>query len=402
MIRLKFECRSIFRQKPALYVIAMILFSASQLSGQIRPISVLQIKDSLEQNSRQGHPIVLENDSNGLFYFNYFSKDTLMLRRQSGTSFQNYFIVSKDFNANDGLQHCIVKDKNRIILLNQSNNSIQCYECKGNGSLVRCTKLSEFKLELVKKERLIRMERDNQNIYLVSYNFNSHSQKFYLLNAENKATKLLYSSFNPFVEIFFSDDNVSNYSFYNNKLALTDFYSGNTLMINLLNSHVDTVKMPVVLNAKRTSLGTFEKLNNKYNKHATWANYDSLMNLGYNYNHTINSFFLNDSLLLITVRFMDLNSAPFEMIAININTQRAIFKQRRTQKKYGSEIVNLLNMPIYLGFEESNYIGDGIIYVYKEMPKLNKYDFGGFFNKMNELGGSKIGTFVMYKNVFNN
>ena len=59
-------------------------------------------------------------------------------------------------------------------------------------------------------------------------------------------------------------------------------------------------------------------------------------------------------------------------------------------------------MPIYLGFEESNYIGDGIIYVYKEMPELNKYDFGGFFNKMNELGGSKIGTFVMYKNVFNN
>lgn len=380
----------------------MILFSCSQLSGQIRPISVLKIKDSLIQNSRQGHPIVLANDSNGLFYFNYFSKDTLMLRRQSGASYQNYFILSKDFNANDGLQHCIVKDKNRIILLNQSNNSIQCYDCKGNGSLVECTKLSEFKLELGKKERLIRMERDNQNIYLVSYNFNSHSQKFYLLNAENKAMKLLYSSFNPFVEIFFSDDNVSNYSFYNNKLALTDFYSGNTLMINLLNSHVDTVKMPIVLNAKRPSLGTLERLVNRYDKYPTMANFDSMMNLIYNYNRLVNSFFLDDSVILIFINFIDPNAAPFDMIALNVSNQKAIFKQRYLNIKSGSETVKITNLPIYIGNEESNYFGDGIIYVYKEMPELNKYDFGGFFNKMEQVGGSKIGTFVMYKNVFNN
>lgn len=400
MIRLKFVFRSVFRQKPALFVIAMILLSCSQLSGQIRPISVLPVKDSLTQKIHPGHPIVLANDSNGLFYFNYFSKDTLMLRRQSGTSFQNYFILSKDFNANDGLQHCIVKDKNRIILLNQSNNSIQCYDCKGNGSLVGCTKLSEFKLELGKKERLIRIERDDEHVYLVSYNFNSRCQMFYLLDAEKKATKLLYSSFNPFVEIFFSDDNVSNYSFYNNKLALTDFYSGNTLMINLLNSHIDTVKLPVMLTAKRPSLAAFDKLNNKYNKHATWANYNSLMTLVYNYNHISNSFFLNDSTLLITFRFKDINSAPFDMIAVNVITERAIFKQKSYQKNYGSETINLTNLLIYIGNEEANYFGDGTIYVYKEMPELNKYDSREFFNKMNELGGSKIGTFIMYKSVF--
>ena len=322
-----------------------------------------------------------------------------MFKRHSETSSQNFVLKLKDFDANNGLQHCIVKDKNRIILLNRSNNSIQCYDFKGNGIVKGYTILSDTKVKLENSEKLIRIERDNQNIYLVAYNLKSRCQKFYLFNPENSTIKLLYSHFNPFIEIFFSDDNVSNYSFYNNKLALTDFYSGNTLIINLLNTHVDTVKLPYILNAKRPSLGTFDKLNNKYIKHTTWANYDSLMNLVYKYNTITNSFFLNDSTLLLSISFIDPNLAPFDLIGVNVFTKKTIFKQERTKKKYGSETVTLSTLPIYIRFEESNNFGDGIIYVYKEMPELNKYDFREFFNQINELGGSKIGTFIIYKNV---
>ncbi len=382
-----------------LTVLGLFVFSCSWLSGQIKPISVIPLNNKHKLQSKNGqHSIILSNDSNGLFFLNYISGDTLMFKRHSETSSQNFVLKLKDFDANNGLQHCIVKDKNRIILLNRSNNSIQCYDFKGNGIVKGYTILSDTKVKLENSEKLIRIERDNQNIYLVAYNLKSRCQKFYLFNPENSTIKLLYSHFNPFIEIFFSDDNVSNYSFYNNKLALTDFYSGNTLIINLLNSHVDTVKLPYILNAKRPSLGTFDKLNNKYIKHATWANYDSLMNLVYKYNTITNSFLINDSTQLITVSFIDLNSAPFDMIAVNVITERAIFKQKSYQKNYGSETINLKNLLIYIGNEEANYFGDGTIYVYKEMPELNKYDSSEFFNQMNELGGSKIGTFVLYKN----
>jgi hypothetical protein len=399
---MKFKyCPQIFKIS-RLTVLGLFIFSYSWLSGQIKPISVIPLKDRLTLKSRNGqHPIILGNDSNGLFYLNYISisGDTLMLRRQSETSSQNFALKLKDFDVNNGLQHCIVKDKNKIILLNLSNNSIQCYDFKENGSFKGYTILSDTKVKLENSEKLIRIERDNQNVYLVSYNSKSRCQKFYLLNPENSTIKLLYSHFNPFIEIFFSDDNVSNYSFYNNKLALTDFYSGNTLIINLLNTHVDTVKLPYILNAKRPSLGTFDKLNNKYNKHATMANFDSMVNLVYNYNRLVNSFFLGDSVILIFINFMDPNLAPFDMIAVNLSNQKAVLKQRYLNIKSGLETVNLANLPIYIGNEESNYFGDGTIYVYKEMPELNKYDFGEFFNQINQLGGSKIGTFIMYKNV---
>ncbi len=363
------------------------------------PLSVIPLKDRLTLKSRnRQHPIILGNDSNGLFYLNYISGDTLMFRRYSETSSQNFALKLKDFDLNNGLQHCIVKDKNKIILLNLSNNSIQCYDFKGNGSFKGHPILSDTKVKLENSEKLIRIERDNQNVYLVSYNSKSRCQKFYLFNPENSTIKLLYSYFNPFIEIFFLDDNVSNYSFYNNKLALTDFYSGNTLIINLLNTHIDTIKLPYILNAKRPSLGTFDKLNNKYYKNATMANFDSMMNLVYTYNRLVNSFFLDDSVILIFINFIDLNAAPFDMIAVNVSNQNGVFKQRYLNIKTGSETVNLANLPIYIGNEESNYFGDGTIYVYKEMPELNKYDFVGFFNQMNELGGSKIGTFVLYKN----
>ena len=159
--------------------------------------------------------------------------------------------------------------------------------------------------------------------------------------------------------------------------------------------HIDTVKLPVILNEKQPSYGTSEKLINKYEKHPTWANCDSLMNLVYKYNTVTNSFFLNDSTLLISISFINPNLAPFDIIGVNVITQRTIFKQERTKKKYGSETVTLTNLPIYIRFEEVNYIGDGTIYVYKEMPELNKYDFREFFNQTEQFGGSKIGTFVL-------
>jgi hypothetical protein len=387
-------------KKNSLSVLGLFIFSCSWLSGQIKPIADIPLHDKHKLLSKNGqHSIILSNDSNGLFYLNYISGDTLMLRRHSETSSQNFALKLKNFDVNNGLQHCIVKHKDRIILLNRSNNSIQCYEFKGSENTAGYAIFSDTKVKLENTEKLIRIERDNQNVYLVSYNSKSRSQKFYRFNPVNSTIKLLYSYFNPFLEIFFSDHNVSNYSFYNNKLALTDFYSGNSFIINLLNTHIDTVKLPYLLNEKRPSLGTFDKLNNKYNKHATWANFDSLMNLVNNYNYIINSFFLNDSTLLITVRFIDPNLAPFDMIAFNVITQRELFKQKDFNVKHTSETVNLTNLPIYLCFEEANYFGDGTIYVYKEMPELNKYDFGGFFNQIEQLGGSKIGTFVLYKNV---
>jgi len=380
--------------------LGLLILSCPWLSGQIKPISVIPLNDRLMLKGLYKHPILLGNDSNGIFYLNYISGDTLMLKRQSETTCQSIVVVLKDFDLKNGLQHCIVKNKDRIILLNRSNNSIQCYDCKGNGSITECTKLSDTKVELEKNEKLLRIEKDNLNIYLVSYNFKNRCQKFYLLKPENNATKLLFSNYNPFLEIFFSDPNVSNYSFYNNKLSLTDFYSGNTLIIDLLNSRVDSVKLPGILNEKLPSYGTFERLNNKYDKHSTWANYDSLMNLVRNYNHVINSFFLDDSTILISFYFVDTKLAPFDMIGINVLTKRAIFNQKRIKIKSGSDTVNLMNMPIFIGFEESNFIGDGIIYVYKEMPELNKDDFVGFFNKMNQIGGPNLGMFVLYKKLY--
>ncbi len=397
-IKVKFKHCSLFFKISRLNVLGLLILSCSWLSGQIKPISVLPLMDRLSFDGLHGHPIILGNDNNGLFYLNYIHGDTLKFKRQSENSSNNFILTLKDFDVNNGLQHCIVKKNDTIILLNRSRNSIQCYDCKGNSSLIECTKLYDYKVELEKPEKLIRIEKDNRNVYLVSYNFKSRCQKFYLLNPAKNKKKLLYSNFNPFIEIFFLDDNVSNYSFYNNKLALTDFYSGNTLIVDLLNSQViDTVKFTVILNKKRPSIGTFERLVNRYDKYPTMPNFDSMMNLVYNYNRLVNSFFLNDSVILIFINFVDPNATPFDLIAVNVSNQKAIFKQRYLNIKSGSETVKITNMPIYIGNEEANYIGDGLIYVYKEMPELNKDDFGVFFNKMEQFGGSKIGTFIMYK-----
>ncbi len=367
------------------------------LFAQMKLSSVLPLNDRPSMNSNFENSVVLDNDSSGLVYLNYISGDTLMLRRKSETIDQRYFLVLKGFDMENGLEHCLVKKNNRIFVLNRVNNTLHSFDFEGHGSVVKCKKLSETKIQLSKKEKLIRIEKDQRNVYLVSYDFQRRFQKFYLLNSETNAVKLLYSQYNPFVEIFFSDPNVSNYSFYNNKLALTNFYTGNTLIVDLMNSHVDTVKLPYSLNKKSPSYNNLNQLSNQYNKHPTWANYDSLMNLVYNYNHIANVYFFNDSTIVMIFRFKDMNSAPFNMMGVHLRTQRTIFTQKSHPKRSVSEIVTQQNMPIYLGFETSNYIGDGVIYVYKKMPELNKYDSREFYNKMNDQFFNKTGTFLLYK-----
>ncbi|MCL9981148.1 MAG: hypothetical protein NBV77_06840 [Bacteroidia bacterium] len=390
------------------FLILTLLFAGTNLIGQqekvpqnqhqIKPISAITLKDRSKIASHRQHPIILSNDSQGIFYLNYVAGDTLMFKRNTDTTSLNYFLVLKDFDLSGGLQHCIIKTKDRIFLLNRLKNSIQYYDCKDNGVATEFIKLTVQKVELDPNERFLRIEKDRLNVYLVSYDFKKRCQKFYLLNTENKDLELLYSVYNPFLEIFFSMANVSNYSFYNNKLALTDFYTGNSLIIDLSNSQVvDSVQFPGVLNENTPTFEKYYKLSKRYNKRSSWANYDSLMNLAFQYNHTINSFFLNDSTLLITARFIDPNSAPYNLIGIHIPTEKSIFKQRRINKMEASEIVQLSNMPIYLGFEESNYLGDGVISVYKELPELNKYNLRDFLNKMEQQGAPKIGTFVFYK-----
>lgn len=390
------------------FLILTLLFAGTNLIGQqekvpqnqhqIKPISAITLKDRSKIASHRQHPIILSNDSQGIFYLNYVAGDTLMFKRKTDTTSLNYFLVLKDFDLSGGLQHCIIKTKDRIFLLNRLKNSIQYYDCKDNGVATEFIKLTVQKVELDPNERFLRIEKDRLNVYLVSYDFKKRYQKFYLLNTENKDLELLYSVYNPFLEIFFSMANVSNYSIYNNKLALTDFYTGNSLIIDLSNSQVvDSVQFTGVLNENTPTFEKYYKLSKRYNKRSSWANYDSLMNLAFQYNHTINSFFLNDSTLLITARFIDPNSAPYNLIGIHIPTEKSIFKQRRINKMEASEIVQLSNMPIYLGFEESNYLGDGVISVYKEMPELNKYNLRDFLNKMEQQGAHKIGTFVFYK-----
>ncbi len=389
-----------------LTILSTVVFT--QVNGQreipirqqkIEPVAVIPLTDRIVKKSDENHPIILSNDSSGVFYLNQIYRDSLTFKKLSETSSQNFVIALTDFDVKIGLQHTVVKDKNKIILLNLRKGSIQSYDCKSHGNITRCPQISNTKIKLDKYERLVRIEKDNQNVYLLSYNFKSSCQKFYLLNTENNAIKLFYVNYNPFVEIFFSDDNVSNYSFYNNKLALTDFYTGNTLIINLSNSHIDSVKAPFVLCKKPPTLATFHSLKQQYEKHNTWANYDSLMNLVYNYNRTVNSFFLNDTTLLIVVRFKDLNSGPFEMIAVNVSTQRTLFEQSSHRATSAKDTVNLSNMPIFLQYEESNYIGDGTIYVYKEIPELNKHNSMGFYDIINQEWGPKMGTFILYKSV---
>lgn len=390
------------------FLILTLLFAGTNLIGQqekvpqnqhqIKPITAIPLKDRSNIASHRQHPIVLSNDSQGTFYLNYVAGDTLMFKRKTDTTSLNYFLVLKDFDLSGGLQHCIIKTKDRIFLLNRLKSSIQYYDCKDNGVATEFIKLTVQKVELDPNERFLRIEKDRLNVYLVSYDFKKRYQKFYLLNTENKDLELLYSVYNPFLEIFFSMANVSNYSFYNNKLALTDFYTGNSLIIDLSNYQVvDSVQFPGVLNENTPTFEKYYKLSKRYNKRSSWTNYDSLMNLAFQYNHTINSFFLNDSTLLITARFRDPNSAPYNLIGIHIPTEKSIFKQRRINKMEASEIVQLSNMPIYLGFEESNYLGDGVISVYKELPELNKYNLRDFLNKMEQQGAHKIGTFVFYK-----
>jgi hypothetical protein len=366
---------------------------------KIEPVAVIPLTDRIVKKSDENHPIILSNDSSGVFYLNQIYRDSLTFKKLSETSSENFVIALTDFDVKIGLQHTVVKDKNKIILLNLRKGSIQSYDCKSHGNITRCPQISNTKIKLDKYERLVRIEKDNQNVYLLSYNFKSSCQNFYRLNTENNAIKLLYVNYNPFVEIFFSDDNVSNYSFYNNKLALTDFYTGNTLIINLSNSHIDSVKAPFVLCKKPPTLATFHSLKQQYEKHNTWANYDSLMNLVYNYNRTVNSFFLNDTTLLIVVRFKDLNSGPFEMIAVNVSTQRTLFEQSSHRATSAKDTVNLSNMPIFLRHEESNYNGDGTIYVYKEIPELNKHNSMEFYDIINQEWGPKMGAFILYKSV---
>jgi hypothetical protein len=56
-------------------------------------------------------------------------------------------------------------------------------------------------------------------------------------------------------------------------------------------------------------------------------------------------------------------------------------------------------MPIFLRHEESNYIGDGTIYVYKEIPELNKHNSMEFYDIINQEWGPKMGAFILYKSV---
>lgn len=393
---LKFLFQIIVKHFHILHFFAGILISGPFLSAQVKPISVFPLPNKNLHEGKNSHPIPLSNDSDGLFYFDYFFGDTAMFGKLSETSPKNYFVVTKDFRGINDLQHCILKDKNRLVALNLNTRSIQSFDCKGDERTNECKPLKDFKLNFDKNERPIRIEKDRQNIYLVSYNFDSHCQNFHLFNVEKGTLKLLYSNFDPFVEIFFLDPNVSNYSFYNSKLALTDFYSGNTLIINLLNSHIDTIKLPVLINEKQPTLSAFERLNSKYKKSSSMANYLALSSLKQDFNHVVNTYFLNDSTLLMNVRFKDINSAPFDLLTVNLFSQKVMTKQRRIGKTPISDTIKLSNMPIYLGFEESNYIGDGIIYVYKKMPALNQYNLRDFLNTM-EQHGQKIGSFLLYQ-----
>lgn len=377
-------------------VLALLLLSSTGLSAQIKPISVLPLPNSLTHENQHGQPIPLENDHHGFFYFNCFSGDTLIFKNQSATSISTYFIVTSDIESNDDLQHCLVKNENSIILLNRHTNSIESYHFEGQESVHTCKKLSTFKLVLEKNERPIRIEKDQQHVYLVSYNVDSHRQNFYELNANNSTMKLRYSHYDPFVEIFFLDPNVSNYSFYNHRLALTDFYTGNTLIVDLLNAHVDSIKFPEKISETTPLLSTFERLNNKYQKSSTMSNYLALTQLVHDYHHVINSYLINDSMLIINVRFKDPNLAPFDVIGVNLTTEKMQFKQRRISRIPDSETVNLSNIPIYLGFEESNYIGDGKIYIHKSLPELNQFNLRDFLNAIGQHDGPKISNFVTY------
>jgi len=370
-----------------------------RLSAQIKPISILKIEDKSLLINNDRNPIFLSNDSNGVFFLNNIYKDTLKFRRISGSISHDYFITLKSFDLSDGLRHCILKKKDRIILLNRLNNSIEFYSCTEQGIISECSNIFNIYIDLNRNEKLIRIEKDNDNIYLVSYDFKSNCQNFYLLRPETKYKELLYSNYNPFIKIFFSDENVSNYSFFNNKLALTDLYSGNSIIIDLNNAHTDSIKLPFILNEKMPLISTFERLNNKYDKSSTTSNYDSLMSLVVNYNHVINSYFLNDSTIFIVFYFFDQKQVHNDMIGIDLSTRKAIFEQKRIQIDFISETVNISNMPIFIGYERANYIGDGSIYVYKELPELNKNNWKEFLNKMNQFDGSKIGTFIMYKYV---
>lgn len=377
--------------------LGLLLSTYIRLSAQIKPTSILKIEDRSLLVNNDRNPILLSNDSNGVFYFNSIYKDTLKFRRISGSISHDYFITLKSFDLSDGLSHCILKNEDRIILLNRLNNSIEFYNCTEQGIITECSNVFNIYIDLNSNEKLIRIEKDNENVYLVSYDFKSNFQNFYLLRPETKSKELLYSNYNPYVKIFFSDDNVSNYSFFNNKLALTDFYSGNSLIIDLTNIHIDSIKLPFTLNEKMPLISTFERLNNKFDKSSTASNYDSLMSLVVNYNHVINSYLLNDSTIFIVFYFFDQKQVHNDMIGIDISTRKAIFEQKRIQINSISESVNISNIPIYIGYERSNYIGDGWIYVYKELPELNKYNWIDFLNKMNQFDGSKIGSFIMYK-----
>ena len=392
----KIRCLLVARQKVSLTIFILFVLVCTTVSAQIKPISVLPLPKNRLHEGQHGQPIPLENDHHGFFYFDCFSKDTLFFKNQTDTSTTTYFIISNDVDKNDDLQHCIVKNNNSIILLNRYTKFIESYHFEGQGSVIACKKQWSFNVALQKNERPIRIEKDQQHVYMVSYNADSHRQNFYYLDANHSTIKQIYSHFDPFVEIFFLDPNVSNYSFYNHRLALTDFYTGNTLIVDLLNAHVDSIKFPEKINETTPLLSTFERLNNKYQKSSTMSNYLALTQLVHDYHHVINSYLINDSMLIINVRYKDPNSAPFEMIGVNISTQKMQFKQRRINKIAASEMVSLSNMPIYLGFEESNYIGNGIIYVHKKMPALNEYNLRNFLNAIEQQDGPKIGNFIGY------
>ena len=182
-----------------LTILSTVVFT--QVNGQreipirqqkIEPAAVIPLTDRIVKKSDENHPIILSNDSSGVFYLNQIYRDSLTFKKLSETSSQNFVIALTDFDVKIGLQHTVVKDKNKIILLNLRKGSIQSYGCKSHGNITRCPQISNTKIKLDKYERLVRIEKDNQNVYLLSYNFKSSCQKFYLLNTENNAIKLLY------------------------------------------------------------------------------------------------------------------------------------------------------------------------------------------------------------------
>ncbi len=313
-------------------------------------------------------------------------EDSICIVKTENNSIHKIYVGNNAFD----LSHSVVEFKNTIYILDKLKKTAFLTH-----NYTNCKSIS---LNLEKEEEALQIINDANGVYLVSYNFLSKSLHFRSFIDSSSAFTPIFRFYYPMAELFYSDPYFSNFSFQNQLLRISEPFTGKIYQIQLANLVIDTFDFCLKLNPTYPHLGTYERLNNQYNKSPTTHNYDSLMALTRKYNYIHNIFSINDSILLASIYKSNPGDTQIsDYIILNLKTHIIELKQNHLTPIKPTDTVSLSNLPIYIGFEQFNTIGDGGIFIQKTIPQINTINFREYFNALNNPLKTGIPSILIYE-----